>query len=247
MDASLHNVQSYSTADFACCAVEAHCVACNRNGVRVRLREFRERLGLTLEGMAERTGVSVSQLSRWEAAKSNIPSERLPALAAAYECRIGDIFADDDSPYVPLGPTLYVRGPVQAGAWHQVWELPESEWQSFTGRADVTAPLRDRFGVEVRGESMNDLYPPGTILECVSFLGGAEIASGRRVIVERVRVDGDREVTVKELYRDSEGVEWLVPRSSNPAFQTPIRADQQEPDIAEVRVIGTVVGSYRHE
>jgi transcriptional regulator with XRE-family HTH domain len=213
----------------------------------VRLRVFRERLGLSLEKMAERTSVSVSQLSRWEAGKSNIPSERLPALAAAYECRIGDIFDDDDSPFVPLGPTLYVRGPVKAGAWHQVWELPESEWKSFTGRADVTAPLRDRFGVEVEGESMNDVYPPGTILECVSFLGGAEIASGRRVIVERTRIDGDREVTVKELYRDSDGVEWLVPRSSNPAFQTPIRADQQESDIVEVRVIGIVVGSYRPE
>lgn len=213
----------------------------------MRLREFRERLGLTLEGMAERTGHSTSQLSRWESGKSNIPSERLAHLAASYECRIGDIFDDSDSPFVPLGPTLYVRGPVKAGLWQEVWELPESEWKSFTGRADVTAPLRDRFGVVVEGESMNEVYPPGTILECVSFLGGVEIASGRRVIVERVRVSGEREVTVKELYRDSDGIEWLVPRSTNPAFQAPVRADQQEADIVQVRVLGVVVGSYRPE
>ena len=94
---------------------------------------------------------------------------------------------------------------------------------------------------------MNALYPPGTILECVSFLGGVEIASGKRVIVERLRIDGEREVTVKELYRDDDGIEWLVPRSNNPAFQAPVRADQQDADIVEVRVIGVVVGSTRTE
>lgn len=215
--------------------------------MRIRLRDFRERLGITLEEMAERTGHSISQLSRWEAGKSNIPSERLPDLARHYQCRIGDIFEDEDSPFTPLGPTLHVRGPVAAGRWREVWEEPEEEWKTFTGRTDVTAPLRDRFGVRVEGESMNDLYPHGTILECVSFLGGAEIASGKRVIVERTNEDGEREVTVKELHIDEEGNHWLVPRSSHPAFQTPVRADVPDPGIIEVRVIGIVVGSYRPE
>lgn len=247
MLALLHSVQGTIKPAFAYCALEPVCVPCKPDAMRLRLREFRDRLGLTLEDMAERSGFSTSQLSRWEAGKSNIPSERLPDLAKTYECRIGDIFEDDDSPFVALGPTLYVRGPVQAGLWQEVWEQPETEWKAFTGRADVTAPLRDRFGVRVQGESMNDVYPHGTILECVSFLGGAEIASGKRVIVERTRIDGEREVTVKELYRDEQGVEWLVPRSSNPAFQTPVRADVQEPDIVQVRIIGIVVGSYRQE
>lgn len=215
--------------------------------MQVRLRFFRERLGLTLEDMAERTGFSTSQLSRWEAGKSNIPSERLPDLALHYECRIGDVFAEDESPFVPLGPRLYVRGPVAAGLWQEVWEEPEDEWKAFTGRADVTAPLRDRFGVRVEGESMNDIYPHGTILECVSFLGGAEISSGKRVIVERTNMDGEREVTVKEFHRDEDGTEWLVPRSSNPSFQTPIKVGEQDANIAQVRVIGVVVGSYRPE
>lgn len=52
--------------------------------MRLRLKELRERLGLTLEQMAERAPYSVSQLSRWENGKSNIPSERLPELAQAY-------------------------------------------------------------------------------------------------------------------------------------------------------------------
>lgn len=215
--------------------------------MEIRLRYFRDRLGLTLDDMAERSGFSASQLSRWESGKSNIPSERLPALATHYECRVGDIFSDDDSAFTPLGPTLYIRGPVAAGVWVEAWEEPEDDWESYTGRADVTAPLSDRFGVRVVGESMNEAYPHGTILDCVSFLGGAEIVNGKRVIVERVNIDGRREVTVKEYHRDDQGVEWLVPRSSHPEFQTPIRTDVQESDIVQVRIIGIVVGSYRPE
>lgn len=215
--------------------------------MRVRLREFRDRLGVSQEEIAARTGFSVSQISRWEAGNSNIPSERLPILAEAYECRIADIFEEDDSPYEALGPTLYVKGVAQAGQWAEVWQDPPSEWKTFPGRSDVTVPLRDRFGIRVKGDSMNDVYPDGTIVECVAFLGGAEIENGRRVVVQRRRNGTELEVTIKEYYRDKDGIEWLLPRSSNPAFQAPIRADQQEPEIDEVQIIGIVVGSYRPE
>lgn len=218
--------------------------------MRIRLREFREKLGLSQEDIADRTGYSVSQISRWEAggAKgSNIPSERLPALAEAYECRIADIFDEDESPFEALGPRLYVKGPAAAGQWKQVWQQPQSEWKTFTGRADVTTPLRDRYGVRIEGDSMNQVYPHGTIVECVAFYGGAEIENGRRVLVQRRRNGDEFEVTVKEYYRDDEDVEWLLPRSNNPAFQAPIRADQQEPGVEEVQIIGVVVGSYRPE
>lgn len=220
---------------------------CNSGEMRVRLREFRERLGLSQEDISDRSGYSVSQISRWEAGASNIPSERLPILAAAYEIRIADIFEEDDSPFEPLGPKLYVKGPAAAGQWATVWQEPQSEWKTFTGRADVNTPIRDRYGVRIEGDSMNQVYPHGTIVECVAFYGGAEIENGRRVLVQRRRNGDEYEVTVKEYYRDGDGVEWLVPRSNNPAFQSPIRADQQEADIDQVQIIGIVVGSYRPE
>lgn len=215
--------------------------------MRIRLREFREAKGWSQEDIADRAGVSVSQISRWEAGNSNIPSERLPLLAEAYECRIADIFEEDESPFEPLGPKLYIKGPAQAGQWKAVWQTPQNEWKTFTGRPDITTPLRDRFGVRIVGESMNQVYPNGTTVECIAFYGGAEIENGRRVLVQRRRNGDEFEVTVKEYYRDEEGVEWLLPRSNNPSFQTPIRADQQEEGIDEVQIIGIVVGSYRPE
>jgi transcriptional regulator with XRE-family HTH domain len=240
-------MQTGINPEFAYHALEGICAPCNTVGMRIRLREFRERLGLNQEDMAERTGFSISQISRWEAGGSNIPSERLPALAAAYECRIADIFEEDESPFIPLGPTLYVKGPAAAGQWREVWQEPQDEWKTFTGRADVTTPLRDRFGIRVEGDSMNQVYPHGTIVECVAFYGGAEIENGRRVVVQRQRTDMEFEVTIKEYHRDAEGIEWLVPKSTNPAFQAPIRADEQGDDIVFVQIIGIVVGSYRPE
>jgi transcriptional regulator with XRE-family HTH domain len=240
-------MQMTATANFASRAMEGCDAPCDSCTMRIRLHEIREGLGLSQEVVADRAGVSVSQISRWEAGGSNIPSGRLSSLADAYECRISDIFDDDDGRFVSLGPPVPIRGPVAAGQWHQTWELGQDEQRTLTGRADVTVPMRDRFGVRVEGDSMNEVYPHGTILECVAFYAGAEIESGRRVIVQRRRNGDEYEVTVKEYHRDAEGVEWLVPRSRNPAFQNPIRADQQDPDIDEVQIIGVVVGSYRKE
>lgn len=211
--------------------------------MRIRLKEFRDRLGMTLEDMAERSGFSISQLSRWESGNNNIPSERLPDLARAYECRIGDVFEEDDSPFEALGPTLYVKGDVQAGVWKQAWEFQEDEWERYTGRADINVTLRERFGLRVVGESMNEIYPPGTILDCVAYKGETAIPNGKRVIVQRIRNGDETETTVKEYHRDAEGVEWLVPRSLNPSFQHSFRADDEEPGISRAEIIAVVVAA----
>lgn len=215
--------------------------------MRLRLKEFRKRLDLSLEAMAERTGYSTSQLSRWESASSNIPSERLPELAKAYECRVGDIFDDSGSDLQAVGPTLFIKGEVAAGVWKEQPERDPEEWEKFTGRPDIEAPLQDRGGMRVVGESMNLLYPHGTIVEYVKLLGGAELESGKRVIVQRIREDDTYEVTVKEYLADDLGREWLVPRSSHPQFQTPQRLGEPEEGIREVQILAVVVASVRPE
>jgi len=215
--------------------------------MRIRLKEFRRRLGISLEEMEARSGFSASQLSRWEAGKSNIPSERLPDLARHYECRIADIFEEDDTKFLPLGPTLYVKGEVAAGVWKHQPERDETEWEQFTGRADISAPLQDRGGMRVIGESMNEVYPHGTIVEYVKVFSADEVQSGKRVIVQRQRTDGEFEITVKEYLEDELGRRWLVPRSSHPEFQTPYRVDEPEEGIVETRILAVVVSSVRPE
>lgn len=93
---NLHNMQGAVKPSFACHAVASVCTLRKNADMRIRLREHRDRIGLTLEALAERTNFSFSQLSRWERGESNIPSKTLPELAEAYECRVSEIFADDD-------------------------------------------------------------------------------------------------------------------------------------------------------
>jgi transcriptional regulator with XRE-family HTH domain len=209
------------------------------------LQAIRKRAHLTQGDVAERLGVSVPQISRWEGGRDNIPSNRLPSLAEAYGASIGEIFGDTE--YQPLGPRLFVKGSVAAGVFKEAWEVDPDEWEVFTGRADIAAPAQRRFGLRVVGDSMNEVYPPGTVLECVQYEADELIPSGKRVIAVRHRGDGTMEATVKELVRDGDGVEWLVPRSTNPSFQA-FRGDQPDsPDITRVEIVAVVVGSYRPE
>lgn len=243
----LRNTQPKVKRDFAYHAMDQDAHSCVLRVMHIRLKEFRERLGMTLEQMSEQTGFSVSQLSRWESGNNNIPSERLPELARGYRCRISEIFDDSDDVFVQLGPSLFVKGEVQAGVFTEVTNLPEDQWERYTGRADIPAPVRKRFGLRVVGESMNELYAPGTILDCVAFDGDIPITNGKRIIVRRKRIGDGVETTVKEYFKDEDGVEWLVPRSRNPALQAPFRCDQPGDDIESIEIIAVVVASIQPE
>jgi phage repressor protein C with HTH and peptisase S24 domain len=131
--------------------------------------------------------------------------------------------------------------------WKEAWEIPADEWEVFTGRADIAVPVQRRFGLRVVGDSMNAIYPPGTILECTQYTGEDVIPSGKRVIALRKRFDGTVEATVKELVRDNDGNEWLVPRSTNPAHQAFRGNEPDAPDIVSVEIVGIVVASIRPE
>jgi transcriptional regulator with XRE-family HTH domain len=209
------------------------------------LKSARRRRGITQAELAEAVGVEQPTVQRWESGKRTPDTGQLLMLAEALGVEPGELF--DGSSIVPLGPRLFVKGEVAAGVWREAWEIEADEWEAFTGRADIEAPMRTRFGLRVVGDSMDLLYPHGSIVECVFVDSGEKLESGRRVVVERVRHSQERETTVKEYQVDREGREWLVPRSSNPAFQTPIQISVEDPEIEVVRIIAIVVGSYRSE
>ena len=149
--------------------------------------------------------------------------------------------------HVSLGPRLYVKGDVAAGMWRDAWEYEPDEWEVFTGRADISAPLSERFGLRVIGDSMDEIYPPGSIIECVKYDGLEQIPSGKRVVCVRTRAGGEMEATVKELVRDPDGREWLRPRSKNPIFQAFPADKPDDPQIVKIEIIALVVSSIRPE
>lgn len=152
----------------------------------------------------------------------------------------------EHEPFIKLGRELYVKGEVAAGVWREAWELPHEEWEIFTGRSDIAAPTKDRFGLRIVGDSMNMVYPSGSIIECVAHYGG-HIANGKRVVVKRTDATDQIETTVKEFMRDDKGICWLLPRSTDPNFQAPLRLGSPLDSLERIEIIAVVVASIRPE
>ena len=139
--------------------------------------------------------------------------------------------------------TISVIGTVEAGAWREA-----ALFEGGANMYDISIPPNlavgvKKFALEVRGQSMNKVYPEGTILICIKAIeAGREPKENERVIVERTR-NGFVEVTVKQ-WREAK----LWPESTDPAHQEPLEiASVSELSHEEVRVIGYVIGSYRPE
>lgn len=141
---------------------------------------------------------------------------------------------------------LTVNGSVEAGAWRSSEHWNDERAFVIEGMPSPI-PGAKRFGLVTVGRSMDEFYEPGAVLDCVSiFKGGVEPKTGDHVIVERIRPDGLRELTVKE-YRAENGRYLLVPRSSQRDFQPleyPGPDEEQPTDGEQVHVIGFVLTAY---
>lgn len=208
-----------------------------------RLADLRKKRGLTQQALADQMGVEQPTIQRWEKGKREPNLQQLLELAGVLGVEPGALI--DPTVAAAIGPRLFVKGEVAAGVWRAAMERSQDEWESFTGRADITAKPEHRFGLRVVGDSMNEVYPHGTIVECVSVFGHAEPEPGKRVVVLRTNENNEVEATVKELVLQ-EGELWLVPRSTNPAHR-PFKITEPEMGIREVRIAAVVVSSVRPE
>lgn len=155
---------------------------------------------------------------------------------------------------------IYVRGAVQAGTWREALEWPRDDWYPIAIPPGDPHGELSRFGLSVRGPSMNAVYPDGATLICVRFSDlGRGPESGDRVICQRHNPNGMIEATVKEFVID-DGIAWLWPRSYHPEHQTPIRLpdlparsdelayllgdDPPDREAEAIELIALVVGSY---
>lgn len=123
---------------------------------------------------------------------------------------------------------IRVIGAVQAGVFGRAFEWPEDDQYETPVKINPKFNGLTHIGLEVRGPSMNRVFPHGTIVVCVSYVElGREPAHGERVVVQRIRGE-EVEASVKEYRRDGDGAPRLWPLSSHPDFQNPIRADQAD-------------------
>lgn len=171
--------------------------------------------------------------------------DAVAGLAAAMEMDVNEFIL---TPAPKSGPVyIKVVGAVEAGAWREQCEWPTD--QQYEVRAlQSDFPELDRFGLVVVGYSMDKLFAPGVVLDCLRlpFSGESPIipTPGQIVIAQHTR--GDLvETTCKRLGRDAEGQWFLKPESTRDEHQAiiPIGAPDENYALDDGIVIVGIVNA----
>jgi SOS-response transcriptional repressor LexA len=111
---------------------------------------------------------------------------------------------------------------LQAGVWTEHREALKSDATIYVP-ADLVPRGASIYAAEISGESMNRIFPNGTVVVLERrFDDLVSLVPNRRYHVERIRADGAVESTLKTVRRRADGSVWLVPESDDPEFQTAI-------------------------
>lgn len=133
-----------------------------------------------------------------------------------------------------------VIGEIRAGSFAPVPEEQPAPWEFVPVNLPEYARA-ELFALYVVGRSMDRFYPDGSaVVVCPTAEAG--IREGDHVVV-RMWKAGMAETTLKEIVSGPAGVE-LWPRSTDPAYQTPIRLANYRDQEEGPEIIGVVVGSF---
>lgn len=204
--------------------------------VMSNLKKIREKAGLTQTALAERVGTTQPQILRLENGSRKLTMEWAKRLAPALQTTPEVIlFGDGVSRGMP------VLGHIEAGQFRDISLLDQSDERPTIAVArDERFPEADQYALLVSGDSMDQLFPDGCYVTCVSWADtGLDLKAGMIVHVERT-VGSLVETTLKEV--SGFAPNWaLKPRSSNPRH----KIITFEPiDGVEVTVRGLVTGKW---
>jgi len=127
-----------------------------------RLKELRDARDMTVEDMAEATGLSASYVSRLENGERNLSVKNLNLFASALEVEPAAILASVEPRKANV---VAVMGRIGAGA--EI--LPEDEQIPPEGLYEIETPFplpEEALAFEVTGDSMWPRYDPGDIIIC---------------------------------------------------------------------------------
>jgi len=214
-----------------------------RNQRREALTAFMKNHNLRPRRWAEDAGVKPNSLYNFTNGHSkSLDDDTYEKLAAAMNVTAATIMGESE--YTPAVGQALVIGRVQAGQWQKAI--------TFVDEADtrivpcvlpehiiVKGTRAPVFGLSVVGDSMDEVFPEGSVLICLPIheMSG-EVEDGDYVVVHRIDPDGLYEATCKQ-YRLVDGEMWLAPRSSNPSH-LPIKGG----DGVLVEVAAIVFGHY---
>lgn len=209
-----------------------------------RLKEFRKKRNLTQKDIGDILGVNPETVGRFESGLRKLTFEHVETLSKKLKCQPYEFFPIEWHPIE--AKKIKVIGFVQAGVWREAIQWDENDYYSMYIPGAEQYEGKNLYALEVRGESMNKVYPEGSCIICMPiFEYDKEIKSGLKVICQRTNPStGEVEATVKEYVMTEDGSVYLVPHSTNPAF-TSCRMDTGE--CGETEITAVVIGSYKKE
>lgn len=176
---------------------------------------------------------------------------KLVQIAKALGCTLDELLGKG-STVEPIHTTqIEVRGDVQAGVWREAIEWPQADWYAITVPLDVAFAGLHRYGLLVKGDSMDKVFPDGSIAVVINLvdLGRMPKTGEIAVVVQRSKTSNEFEATVKAVQVLDSGEIILWPQSTNPDFATPVRIKPGECDhdagMPDVFIQALVVASYR--
>lgn len=217
-----------------------------------RLKE----LGLKNRDLATALGLEPPRITEIIKGERKVQTSELEPLARALQLspdvvrqainQKSTVFIDKLTNRLDNRKSVMVKAEIQAGAWNEALYWPDDKWYPVPVFDDVL-DIEELEGFKVVGDSMDLIYPPGSVVICRRFNPLRHIPPvGKRVVIQRRDMNGLIEATVKLLVQDERGEAWLVPESTNPAHQrTAFRTNGDGDDDTEI--VGVVIASYRKE
>lgn len=169
----------------------------------------------------------VGQMRGSKTAPPKNPSiEHITKLARALNLPLASILGEEREQLLSGLRRVTVKAHVQAGYWAEAWEWEDDQaYDVFVPDVPELHGFR-LFAAETRGPSMNRRWMEKTVVVFTDVEETMEAPiPGKRYIVERTRLGGEAEHTVKLLHQDGEGKFWLMPESDDPRFQMPISVE----------------------
>lgn len=198
--------------------------------------EMRKRAGFTQRAAAEASGIPIGTLRRWEQGQNDPDMGSLMELAKLYGASLDSMLVVNSTnvdSVSKVGKTdsrpLPVFGRIAAGTPREA--LMQSD-QTHDTPESLYRMHRESFWLTVSGNSMNRLFPDGSL---VLIDPEIEVRNGD---VGVVFVNG-YDATLKRVYFD-EGKIILHPESYDPEYMDTV-IDGSDPEAPEVRIIGKAV------
>lgn len=210
----------------------------NKHSAR-QIQILRKQANLTQAELAKQVGVHQTAISKYELGDDIPGGAILTRLASLLNVEPNEITGVGVDARAPTGRKVEVVGEIAAGAWVETVELDDKFYTTVPGlpsRFDKV-PLQ---GFVVKGDSMNMLYPDGSIVYVAPIGAVSGWPKSGQVVMVMSHNQGLTEATLKEYVSDATG-KWLWPRSTSPLHQAPV--DYRNAGGEEVVVTGVVVAA----